>query len=602
MATFGIEYRPQFVQSDVGAMQRRMDELQQAYDQSYMGALAAEDQFNAFEVDPRDIGLKNEVIGNFRKKVQDILTQYGGDWGAASKAIAKQVIATKQDPFFATATRRHQLAEEERKFKAMNPDAVILKSVRDFDLKDKEGKYIDPSQLDYQVTTRGALMKQLEEQYRGLADDETPLGYTSKGAPAGYTIEQTARGILAGDVNNKASEMFRTLKQQNPELSDDVAADISLSYAKSLVGGISNKTISDKQWDVNQDMNVFNWKLKRQAEEDAKKQKEQYPRPFFAPEVSTLEDVDDSVAAFAKAKSNINSIASNIREFKLKIADIDKQIAKKEKLLSGHLKNPAGELKQRKAQLESKLNSLRAQYISAEKSFGPMYNELKKSGLSVSEAITAIENTYKNTEDKFRTILWSENKDTSGAVSNYETYSGKFYIQVGDNKKPGVVDGNLSEYLNKEGTSVVGFGTDFSNGMQVLKLRHKGGSTTKIYIPSDRSSNEALNIINRGFKNIKNAYEGGLGIGTFIPLENGDVVKFNESNINKLPNGYTVVKVAYDPESKRISSTIHKVFNGALTRGGQYGIDMEADNTAIEIDRILGNETNYSQNELNGGY
>ena len=94
MAQYGIQYTPQFVQSDIGAMQRKFDDLQQGYDTAYSGAVAAEDAFGQFDVDQRDIELKNEVLGGFKNRVKSLVDRYGGDWGAASKQLASEIVRT----------------------------------------------------------------------------------------------------------------------------------------------------------------------------------------------------------------------------------------------------------------------------------------------------------------------------------------------------------------------------------------------------------------------------------------------------------------------------------------------------------------------------
>lgn len=249
MAVFGIEYRPQFIQSDIGAMQNKFNQLQQAYDQSYAGTLATEDQFNQLQVDPRDIALKNEIVGGFKNRVQEIVDRYGGDWGAASKALAKEVINTKSNQFFPLASRRYQLAEEQRKL-ASQPGSIIIKNINDINLRDKEGNWINPDQLDYQVTTRDYLEDQLKKLYAGRASKINELGY--RAGPTGYKEKLTSEGLLEKEVAPTAQEMAQSLKEIYPNLDDNTIYDISFNTAKSMVGGTKSNLIEDKDWEVNE--------------------------------------------------------------------------------------------------------------------------------------------------------------------------------------------------------------------------------------------------------------------------------------------------------------------------------------------------------------
>jgi hypothetical protein len=250
MAVFGIEYRPQFVQSDIGAMQKRFDDLQRGYDESYAGALAAEDMYNSFETDVSDIGLKNEIIGGFKDRVQSIVDKHGGDWGAASKQLAREVIKTKQDPFFQLAATKRSRAEEERlRRQALGPNAIVQKSVRDVQLRDSEGNYIDPSQLESEVLDRS--------QFKKLVSDE--LGYLKSRVKEGefrvagrtpWLLERDiTTGISESEVNEVARQAYDLIKRSRPDLNDDTAMEIAIEEARSYVGNTKLDFTGNQMWE-----------------------------------------------------------------------------------------------------------------------------------------------------------------------------------------------------------------------------------------------------------------------------------------------------------------------------------------------------------------
>jgi hypothetical protein len=254
MGVFGIEYRPQFVQSDIGAMQKRFDEMQHSYDQSYAGALAAEDLYSQYETDVTDVALKNEIIGNFRNKVQSIVDKYGGDWGAAAKQLAKEVVKTKQDPFFQLAGRKKQLAEEQRKMiQAYGPDAVVLKDIRNVQLKDKEGKYIDPSKLESEVLNRAQIKEMMNKELGHLAKDIREGEFAVSKKMPWQMERKIMTGISDAEVMGVAQRGYELIKSQRPDLPDDVAMDIAISEARSYVGDVRTDFTSNEPWKLAQE-------------------------------------------------------------------------------------------------------------------------------------------------------------------------------------------------------------------------------------------------------------------------------------------------------------------------------------------------------------
>ncbi len=251
MAAFTIGYTPQFIQSDIGAIQKRFADMQSQYDTAYQGRLEAEDAFgNIPVVSQSDMALRDEILEEFKNKAQSIVDEYGGDYGAASKRLAKEIIAAKSNPFFQLAARKTQLAEEQRKL-ASQPGSIVLQDVRNINLRDAQGNYISPDQLGYNVTTRDYLRKELGLAYADLAKKVTEGDYQSvKGIP--WLLQKAVtKGITEEEVPAVAEAMMGTLKQMHPELSDDIAQSIALEQANQLVMGTQNKELAD--WKYQQD-------------------------------------------------------------------------------------------------------------------------------------------------------------------------------------------------------------------------------------------------------------------------------------------------------------------------------------------------------------
>ena len=247
-----IQYTPQFIQTDVGAIQNKLNARQGQYDAAYAGALGAEDQFGQFDVHQRDIDLKNKVIGGFKDRVKSIVDQYGGDYASASKQLVKEIVNTKNDKFFKLASERNKLAEEQRRLvQQYGPNAIVLKDVTKPDLIDAQGNYIRPEDLSSEVLNREHFEKILDTDF-GLLKNKKREGALTKSGTPGYLQSTTTQGITVAEVNQVAQDMYNTLKKTRPDLPDDIAINIANNQAKSYILGSTNQLVSDKEWDLAQ--------------------------------------------------------------------------------------------------------------------------------------------------------------------------------------------------------------------------------------------------------------------------------------------------------------------------------------------------------------
>ena len=304
MAAYTIGYQPQFVQSDVGAIQKQFADMQQQYDLGYQSQLGAEDTFaNIPVVSASDAQLRDEVLGGFRTKAQAILDEYGGDYGAASKRLAREIVSTRANPFFNLAARKAQLAEEQRKM-AAQPGSIILKNVADVNLRDAQGNYISPDQLGYQVTTRDILRNELSNAYGKLADKISTGDFESvKGVP--YLIQRAiTRGITEQEVPLVAKQMEGTLKQMYPTLDDNIAESISMEQANQLVKGTQFDTAANEQWRRNQEAAEWGRRNPRYTGDDTGGGQSPYTMRYGQT------NIDDKIATIDESFNNYKQIAS----------------------------------------------------------------------------------------------------------------------------------------------------------------------------------------------------------------------------------------------------------------------------------------------------
>ena len=587
MAQYGIQYTPQFVQSDIGAMQKRFDDLQQGYDTAYAGALAAEDQFGQFDVDQRDIELKNEVLGGFKNRVKSLVDRYGGDWGAASKQLASEIVRTKNDKFFPIAARRKMLAEEQRRA-ASQPGAIILKDVRNVDLRDKDGNWINPEDLDYKVTTREALMKDLDAEYSGLANQIRMGDYHAvKGLP--WMMEKDiTKGITEAEVPMVAENMVASLKQMHPELNDDIAKSIAINQARQYVKGNDTKETENWWWKQQQEEDAYN------RRRDAEKPKPKDDIDLFERGTGNLVQQGENAELYNDARDDFQNAAKRINDLKSKNVDIQRQIDEKKRIMGD--KYRPGELETRIRQNNEYLAGARDSYKRSEakiaKSF-PIYQHLKDMGISSTEALTATAKQINRTDSVFKTTLDAKTPaETSKALGTmFSRYDGDIYEEKDGKKSKSSY--NIAYVTDPE--NIKTWGIQGNNVSVVVRGRDKNGNPTKelktIILPLNKTKSNAINQKANYMETVRQAYSGNNGIGKFRINQDGswERVTKNDPDYNGYYKGMTYVNAEYNPITKRIDSSIFDT----NSRNPEVTIDEFVSSYANDLMRTLGKEVKF---------
>jgi hypothetical protein len=589
MAQYGIQYTPQFVQSDIGAMQRKFDDLQQGYDTAYAGALAAEDQFGQFDVDQRDIELKNEVLGGFKNRVKSLVDRYGGDWSAASKQLASEIVRTKNDKFFPIAARRKMLAEEQRRA-ASQPGAIILKDVRNVDLRDKDGNWINPEDLDYKVTTRDALRKELELGYADLAKKITEGGYESvKGVPW-IMRKAVTKGITDAEVPEVANNMLGTLKQMYPELDDKTAQSIAVEQANQLVGGTQYENIDNWWWKQQQEEATYN---RRRAAETP-------PPPedidLFERGTGNLVQQGENAELYNDARDDFQKAAKNIPLLKDKISKVEANYERIKNDKNPTIRNQAGAVLVGLNKLKKDLEENRAKYKDSEAKIAqsfPIYQHLKDKGVSSTDAWTATAKQINRTDSVFKTTLDAKTPaETSKALGTmFSRYDGDIYEEKDGKRSKSSY--NIAYVTDPE--NIKTWGIQGNNVSVVVRGRDKSGKPTKelktIILPLNKTKSNAVNQKANYMETVRQAYSGNNGIGKFRIKQDGSIerVNKNDPDYNGYYKGMTYVNAEYNPVTKRIDSSIFDT----NSRNPEVTIDGFVSSYANDLMRTLGKEVKF---------
>jgi hypothetical protein len=120
------QYESFFNPIPIEFLQQNLAEKQQKYDVAFQGAMGATDQLRQTEAAMSDLAFKNELVNKGVKDINKMVTEkYGGDWGRASKEVARNITQLRSDPFWQTTKYLKEQQELEQKFKLAHPSAHI---------------------------------------------------------------------------------------------------------------------------------------------------------------------------------------------------------------------------------------------------------------------------------------------------------------------------------------------------------------------------------------------------------------------------------------------------------------------------------------------
>lgn len=246
-------------------LQQNLQQHQQKYDVGYGQALAAKDMYAGVEVGKSDIMNKNNIVTEFTNNMDKIVQEkYGGDWGRASKEVARMVTNVRQNPFWDTAKILRERQEEARKLKTQyGSEALVFDDLSGRGSIDPEtGKIITPDKLQYDIRKRGDWAGSIDDilsrikpdkNVWGLSEDQ--FGYLKSGTTTQLTndtIEKLAkdeniqRAILS--ANPDMAEAFNKLPEEREKWFGDNYSTIS-SAVEGLIRGRGKPMVFRQQDD-----------------------------------------------------------------------------------------------------------------------------------------------------------------------------------------------------------------------------------------------------------------------------------------------------------------------------------------------------------------
>lgn len=507
-----IQYTPQFIQTDVGAIQDKLNARQGQYDTAYASTLGAEDQFGQYDVHAKDIDLKNKVIGSFKDRVKSLVDQYGGDYAAASKQLVKEIVNTKNDKFFKLAAIRNKYAEEQRRMKQqLGPNAIVMKDVLAKDLMDADGNYINPEDLQTEVLSREQFKEMANREYGYLAKD-VQEGKFGQSEVAGLLKRQIRTGINSQQVPEVANNIYGLLKKQRPDLPDDVAKSIAMEEARSYVG--------DVKYDYQGDPG---YTKPTGTSSDTGNQPANAVDLFFEnnpqPGTATSQRTND----FRNANTTVNSGAKMIDNSKAEIARLEKVYSDQYNTIKkAHPDWPEHVVKEKASSLGNQhipslisqqrinLNKGRELYSSGENKFkeNKTYKQLIESGVPGNEARNVVQRNIDETDNIFPAGVTFKDPNISLVSQSFAGVQGATKTKDKNGKYVSSDKTYTGAELNKP-ENVQSFGID--PGTETARWVDADGATHTLPLAS--SNNMAIKRERKQYKAVKEAAYGKYGLG-----------------------------------------------------------------------------------------
>ena len=242
-----VRYVPQFIETDLGFYKDILDRREAEYEQAFAMPLEIEDMYANLPTIIDDIETKNEVLNDFKSRVEDIVyKKYSGDYAAARRDLAREVMKEKQNPFFKIAPERYRLAEEERKIREqLGINYIPGRSVLDVPIRDENGNWITQDQLQHKYWDRGQLVNRLQTEFSRMASMVRDGRWHASEDVNGLIEKATTRGITQSEVEPLAKIMAQTLTNSDPELDPAIAYEIALNEANTYVLGYTKDARQD---------------------------------------------------------------------------------------------------------------------------------------------------------------------------------------------------------------------------------------------------------------------------------------------------------------------------------------------------------------------
>ena len=213
-----LQYQSQFIPTNFGQInnvlgmyRQDMNRREQQFDQ----AAQMENQAlaNIYGMETLDPDLLTSAADDLSKRIESVVEKRGGDYGAASKDIAKLISKEARNPIYGLNRRKLEQTKLLEEALARNPNLMVLQDPRSTSLQDIKS----PDQIGYQVLDPEEVRKRALQDLSFL--DRRKLAGIST-TPTGYDVATYTRGPSDKEISELMNDpqMVNQLKSYFPQL------------------------------------------------------------------------------------------------------------------------------------------------------------------------------------------------------------------------------------------------------------------------------------------------------------------------------------------------------------------------------------------------
>ena len=230
-------------------LQQSIEKSQGQYDTAFAGILAAKEAAIQQEVGLNDVMRQNEIIDGGMRDIDELADQYGGDYGKASKNIARQITNIRSNPFWKSAAHLKEQQTIQQKFQLENPNAHISNDVLKQSAYDPETQSVrSGEELTFGAINRSDYAKSIDQQFKDFEGDALAIGLRTAAGKPGYLEYGTETTLTDAQVREAANTGVDAFLTSNP---DYVAIGLDQGKTKAEIRedaqGLIYQQIKDKQ-------------------------------------------------------------------------------------------------------------------------------------------------------------------------------------------------------------------------------------------------------------------------------------------------------------------------------------------------------------------
>jgi len=213
-----LQYQSQFIPTDFGAVgqltnlyARDMANRDQLFDQSFM---AGQEAINKIaEMTTADPEMRNKLMEDLSKRIEETVTKKGGDYGAAAKDITRIIAKERSNPWYQFDTAKLQSMQDYNRMQ--NQLGINFYSANDPSKVTLDQYLSDPTALQFQALNKEDLRKKMADIGKAAANlytedinRQVAQGVQEIGSATGYRTPQLRQAYMEREGQQAINDLM----------------------------------------------------------------------------------------------------------------------------------------------------------------------------------------------------------------------------------------------------------------------------------------------------------------------------------------------------------------------------------------------------------